>query len=356
MWALALTDRYDEFVRSMDDTLRRVRHTCYRRPHVEWLAMKAWLHLRRGENGSAQGALAEALSTAKALGHGAFFHRLCRFAPELRAFAVASQADPDFVRSLIRKFRWPAPAADADGWPWPIRVYTLGQFKICLDGKPLAFSRKTPKKPVALLKAIVAFGGQGVPEERLVDALWPDESGDAAYHAFSLALHRLRRLLGDPEAIRVADGTVSLDLDRVWTDVRAFELITGDAAGPAAETATRVTALYRGNFLPEESEQAWSVSLRERLRAKFLKAVDRHGQSLERTDELDRAAALYLRGLDAEPLAESFYQGLMRCYTRQGRHAEALGTYRRLRQMLSVVLGIRPSPLTESLVRALQVR
>ncbi|HUF22478.1 MAG TPA: bacterial transcriptional activator domain-containing protein, partial [Burkholderiales bacterium] len=61
-----------------------------------------------------------------------------------------------------------------------------------------------------------------------------------------------------------------------------------------------------------------------------------------------------LRGLDADPLAEMFYQGLMRCYARQGRHAEAISTYRRLRQTLSVVLGVAPSAGTEALVRELR--
>jgi pentatricopeptide repeat protein len=44
----------------------------------------------------------------------------------------------------------------------------------------------------------------------------------------------------------------------------------------------------------------------------------------------------------------------MRCYARQGRHAEAISTYRRLRQTLSVVLGVAPSPSTEALVRELR--
>jgi pentatricopeptide repeat protein len=163
-------------------------------------------------------------------------------------------------------------------------------------------------------------------------------------------------VLADPDAVRVADGSVSLDPDRVWTDVRAFEAIAGANGMTAFDAASRAAALYRGNFLPEESEQPWSVSLRERLRAKFLGTVDRHGQGLERAGQLDEATAFYLRGLDAEPLAESFYQGLMRCYARQGRHAEALGTYRRLTQMLCVVLGTRPSKATGALARELSAR
>jgi pentatricopeptide repeat protein len=138
--------------------------------------------------------------------------------------------------------------------------------------------------------------------------------------------------------------------------VRAFEAILAASPVAPSEAVHKLTTLYQGNFLPEESEQPWSVSLRERLRAKFLNAVDRQAQSMEHSGQSEEAAALYLRGLNAEPLAESFYQGLMRCYARQGRHAEALGAYRRLRQMLSVVLGIQPSAPTESLARELQSR
>jgi DNA-binding SARP family transcriptional activator len=44
----------------------------------------------------------------------------------------------------------------------------------------------------------------------------------------------------------------------------------------------------------------------------------------------------------------------MRCYRGLGRHAEGLSAYRRLRQTLSVVLGIAPSEHTQALARALQ--
>ena len=50
---------------------------------------------------------------------------------------------------------------------------------------------------------------------------------------------------------------------------------------------------------------------------------------------------------------ESFYQGVIRCYAHTGRRAEALSTYRRLRQTLSVVLGIEPSAATQALYGSL---
>lgn len=60
------------------------------------------------------------------------------------------------------------------------------------------------------------------------------------------------------------------------------------------------------------------------------------------------------RGIEADDLVEVFYLGLMRCYRALGRPAEAMSTYRRLRQTLSVVLGITPSPAAEALAQELR--
>jgi len=114
--------------------------------------------------------------------------------------------------------------------------------------------------------------------------------------------------------------------------------------------------LYRGDFLADEVDQPWAASTRERLRAKFLHQVARQATELEAEQRWDDAIALYLRGMDADVLSESFYQGLMRCYAARGMRAEALSVYRRLRQQLSVTLGLAPSPSSEALLRELRLR
>jgi pentatricopeptide repeat protein len=48
-----------------------------------------------------------------------------------------------------------------------------------------------------------------------------------------------------------------------------------------------------------------------------------------------------------------FRSGLMRCYQRLGRHTEAISVYRRLRQTLSVVLSVSPSPESRALYRTI---
>ena len=173
----------------------------------------------------------------------------------------------------------PPPPTPVESWPWPIRIYTLGRFEVQRHGQPLEFSRKAPKKTLALLKVIIANGGRGVREQRLLDTFWSDEEGDVAARSFTAALHRLRTLLGDNDAIIQQGGTLSLNMSRVWVDALALDELLSDAAPVSAE---RLLALYRGSFLKEDEGEPWSVTTRERLRSRFIHALGVATAGLER--------------------------------------------------------------------------
>ena len=112
--------------------------------------------------------------------------------------------------------------------------------------------------------------------------------------------------------------------------------------------------MYEGTFLPGDLEAHWTVKRRESLRSRFTRLVDDVGAAAEAQSAWEDAIAWYRRGLEADELAETFHQGLMRCYRALGRHAEGMSAYRRLRQTLSVTLGIAPSEQSQALARSLQ--
>jgi len=62
------------------------------------------------------------------------------------------------------------------------------------------------------------------------------------------------------------------------------------------------------------------------------------------------------RGIEADDLCEEFYQGLMRCYLAVDRPAAGIAIFRRLRQSLSISLGIVPSQESHELLKLLQTR
>ncbi len=69
-----------------------------------------------------------------------------------------------------RKIKPDLPPVELDNWPWPVKVYTLGRFAILRDNEKIEVSKKTKKKPLTMLKALIAFGGRGVREEAKTSA------------------------------------------------------------------------------------------------------------------------------------------------------------------------------------------
>lgn len=270
---------------------------------------------------------------------------------ELLPVALQRGIEIDTARTLIREFDLSPPPSPPEAWPWPVRVHTFGRFEVLVDDRPLEFGRKAPKRTIALLKAIIALGGRDVQEQLLCDALWPDLEGDAAREALAAALHRLRRLLGASEVIRQVEGTLSLNNQRCFVDVWTFE---SGIEQPGEQRAA--LELYRGSFLQGDGETPWSASMRERLRGKFVRALQTVAHELEMPGRYEEAIDLYLRGIDADDLIEPFYQGLMRSYQHLGRCTEAASAYRRMRQALSVTLGVQPGLESQRLFEDLRQR
>ena len=95
------------------------------------------------------------------------------------------------------------------------------------------------------------------------------------------------------------------------------------------------------------------IPLAKALRSRFLRYIERLGQYLEAAGDLGRAVDGYKRGIEVDPLAEVFYQSLMRCLGQLGRRAEALDVYSRCKRNLSATLGIQPTPQTEAIYKSL---
>ncbi len=157
------------------------------------------------------------------------------------------------------------------------------------------------------------------------------------------------------------DAQLTLDSQICWTDVRGFErLLTQSEEGLRAKQVERAiqrieksVALYKGHFLAGEAKEPWTLSQRERLRDRFITAINRLGRCLEEREELDQAITCYKRGIEADELAERLYQRLMLCHKQTGNRSEAIRVYRRCRAVLSTSLGIEPSAKTEAIYKSI---
>jgi LuxR family maltose regulon positive regulatory protein len=168
----------------------------------------------------------------------------------------------------------------------------------------------------------------------------------------------LRKLIGD-DVVILHEGRVTLNACCCWIDVWAFEQLLNQAQ--AAEIVSerialteKALSLYHGAFLTGDPEEPWALTARERLRTKFIRHTTSIAEHLSDAGKWKEALNYYLRGIEADNLAEEFYQGAMRCYVQLGRCAEGLAIYRGLQRTLSIILGINPSPASQALYKRLR--
>jgi two-component SAPR family response regulator len=200
----------------------------------------------------------------------------------------------------------------------PIVIKTLGTFEVVVDGELPGAKRKPPHLLLGILKVLIANGGCSVNRSLLLDALWPDLDGDRANDAQQVALHRLRRLLGHPDALVINHGYISINPQLIEVDAFILDtlcrnpFITG-----RQDRADTALSLYRGTFLPDELDSPWSQRMRECMRAKFVNIIAAAGKELEASNDSAGAAALYEQALTVDDLENIIREGLVRVLRRQ---------------------------------------
>jgi len=364
-------EKADEYLEQVNTIERQINGT---RAEFDFLVLKAYMLLNRGKDTRRTGI--DYLRRAMTFGReNSVRSHLALYHPSVLTCvcttALENEIEVAYVQDII-KSRNLVPETlplQIENWPWPLKIYTLGRFGIFMDDKPVSSSGKVQKKPIEMLKALISLGGKDVREEQMTDLLWPEADGDAAHNVFKMTLSRLRQLYGSDNIIKMQDGRLTLNpgycyvdawvFERICNQVEALPAVPGrDKAMPDLDEITRLTekaiALYRGHFLANENDRTWTLSIRERLRNKFIRLISISGQNCEQAGKFDRAAQYYRKGLDMDNLCEAFYQSLMKCYEKLGHRAEAILLYNNCRETFSTVLGISPSPETEALYKKIK--
>lgn len=281
--------------------------------------------------------------------------------------AFEHEIEPGHVQKIVSLLKLSPESlpVELEQWPWPLKIYTLGRFGLVRNGIPIRFTGKVQQKPMEMLKALIAFGGRNVAEEKICDMLWPNAAGDDAHKSFVVTLHRLRRLLGEERFILYNEALLSLNQHCCWVDVWAFNRHAGLARTlnnsgsqdpiAAIKASQKAISLYNGHFLAGDTRTPWAFSTREMLRAKMVQIIASSGHYWEEAGEWRKAVENYLKGLETDDLVEEHYQRLMLCHQQMGDRGAALSIYKRCAAALAA-FGIEPSDATKGIYEALFCR
>lgn len=218
-------------------------------------------------------------------------------------------------------------------------------------------------KPRALLLRLIVAGGQQVTAERLIDDLWEGDPPRTAAQTLQSYISQLRKLLGSDRLVSDAAG-YRLVVAPDELDAAVFEagltrgrlaFGSGDTAG-AIDQLDRALSLWRGLPLADARGAAWSIAEATRLSELRLAALETLLEARLAYGQLADVVAAAEATLAEQPLRERVWAVLITSLYKQGRQAEALRAYQRVRTLLGEELGIEPGAELRALEQAVLVQ
>ncbi|GIE64227.1 AfsR/SARP family transcriptional regulator [Actinoplanes palleronii] len=226
-----------------------------------------------------------------------------------------------------------------------LRVELFGALRVCRGDADLTVPGARLR---GLLVRLALAAGRPVGAATLVDALWPQDRPADPANALQSLVSRLRRVLGEAETVTQDEGGYRLVVAGDDVDVIRFERVAaagrqklraGDAQG-AAELLGEAAGLARGPLAAEVGAVAEAVGVR--LRRAVAVALADVAEADLLLGRYDAAEGRLTRLLEEHPLDERVTALLMDALAVQGRQADALALYERVREEVADRLGADP--------------
>ncbi|MGI5156900.1 BTAD domain-containing putative transcriptional regulator [Microbispora sp. CA-102843] len=229
-----------------------------------------------------------------------------------------------------------------------LRVTLLGAFQAARGDAALPV-------PGARLQGLVVrlalAGGRAVEQGVLVDAIWAEDPPTGPAHALQALVSRLRRALGSAGDVAQVAGGYRLDVDAADVDALRFERLAAAgrdrlrAGDPIAAAAVLGEAVALWGDRPGAEPAvvaAVAPAAATRLAHASVEAVADLAVAELSLGRAGEAAARLTALLAEHPVDERAAALLMDALAAQGRQAEALALYERVRETLADVLGTDP--------------
>ncbi len=136
------------------------------------------------------------------------------------------------------------------------------------------------------------------------------------------------------------------EFERLYTAAAAAE--TGDAR---LQLLMQALEIYRGDFLPKLSTEAWVMPISAYYHQRYLEAASQALETLCSQSRYPEALEICRRALKIEPYSEALYQYQMRCQIASGDRSGAIATYEAMSELLFEAFGVMPSDESRTLYR-----
>ncbi len=233
-------------------------------------------------------------------------------------------------------------------WPPPSSIWLiklLGRLEVSsVSGEIVRFPSRTA---LTLLAFLSLNKPKEFSNEDLQELFWPESDGDRQAQNLRRAISDLRKILEDGlplgTVIVTRKGHVSLNLERVATDLERFWLVSEEALQMSDQDCMReALGLYFGSLLASIDDD-WVYAFRLDCEERYAQVVESFCKLRTAAGAAKEAVRIARSSVVLAPHREDIHITLIRTYKAMGLEAEALRQFEDLEKMLDEEWGEVPS-------------
>ena len=237
---------------------------------------------------------------------------------------------------------------------------------IIYNGNRITEQVKRSSKVWKLIQYLVVHRHKTVSQEELIEAFCNDEHVSNPGSTVRTMIYRARTVLAEsglPDAeymILSGNGGYRLNSSVACNvDIEEFDELQRKISSTTAQEERfallmQATGIYRGDFLPNSSDEMWVMPLERWYRTAFLNSVHEALDIMTSAGRNEEAEELCVKALRTDPFDEMILEHHLRALLSQGKNMEALDEYRKMESLFYDVLGVTFSDSLRSLYLQIQ--
>lgn len=242
-----------------------------------------------------------------------------------------------------------------------IHIQMFAEFVITVGNECISDQSSHSKKLWNLLEYLIINRKREIPQQELIQLLWSNEKSNNPSGALKTLMHRVRSLLKDlnypSEFILQCRGSYYWNQNLPCViDIDQFEAYCEEADNStvpeiAIEKYKKAFSLYKGDFLPQNNCEQWSVTIADYYHNLYLHAIKKCISIMMAQNLYAETANLCWQALTIDPYIEEIHYALIRSLYLSDNQKAAIQQYSTTTNLFFSKFGITPSNRMKSIYK-----
>lgn len=236
-----------------------------------------------------------------------------------------------------------------------VEVNLLGTFEIYVDNQLVSHPLTRSKKLRHLVGFLILNRNRAVPNEEVIQALWPERQNKDPRNALKLLIHRLRAGLIEGGAPEDLDFLVTRQCTCRWNpemhciyDFEKFDALRTLSQNERSNEdvvyirLSSACDLYQGKLMEDASGEWWQQEISERMHQDFLQAAKALVKLMDERRMHEEVLKLCRRILYIDPDKERIHQAYIFALAHAGYNQMAMAHYQEVKKRFYQKEGMQP--------------